>query len=712
MHACCLRSFLMGIALLANASTTAAAPLGTTFTYQGQLKKDGILIDGTAHLRFSLWDAAGSGSPPVGGSQIGASQLLANVGVTNGLFTVPLNAGGQFGASAFNGEARWLQIEVCADAGCGTLSILSPRQPLTAAPHALFAVSADRLDGLDSTAFVQSIPNPLTLSGTSAAHIIRGENASTTLASSGVFGLSTSTVGRTYGVFGQSDSTTGRGVFGSATAPSGFTYGGWFQTASTSGDGVVGQATASSGATYGVVGESFSTDGTGVFGFNNIATTGFTYGGRFECASTSCTGVSGTASAFSGETTGVYGQTYSPTGRGVYGDATFLSDADRGEPNVSAGPMGGAFGVYGSARAPTGVNYGVCGRSDSRSDNAGGVCGFATAETGTTYGGYFLSFSTSLDAAGVLGLGATGVHGRSEALEGYGVVGVSGGTSGRGVYGVVDAETGDTSGVHGRSLSPSGRGVYGEAVAASGQTRGVYGVSRSTGGWGVHGSATAGTGLAYGGLFDSSSTSGRGVFAQATAPTGGTYGGRFGSASTSGVGVSGVASAASGITYAVHGQCNSITGYDVYAGGAGIDYGSSSSIRWKSNVRNIDRSLEKVSRLRGVYFDWDAEHGGRHDLGMIAEEVGGVLPEIVGYEENGIDANAMDYSKLTPLLIEAVNEQQRRFEILRQEAECAFDEMRERESIKDRRIQELEARLATIEALLGRSADSNRGGTR
>ena len=40
---------------------------------------------------------------------------------------------------------------------------------------------------------------------------------------------------------------------------------------------------------------------------------------------------------------------------------------------------------------------------------------------------------------------------------------------------------------------------------------------------------------------------------------------------------------------------------------------------------------------------------------MIAEEVGAVLPEIVNYEENGIDAIGMDYSKMTPLLVEAVN---------------------------------------------------------
>lgn len=281
------------IALVAAAPSRGETPLSTAFTYQGQLKENGAPIDATAHLRFSLWDAQGNGSPPVGGSQIGASQLLANVAVANGLFTVPLNAGGQFGANAFNGEARWLQVEVCADAGCGTLTILAPRQPLTATPHALFALNAsaatmattaanatelngqpaafyqnasnvnsgtladsrlsgnvalldntqtftgaktfsappsftnagtpfsvssaalvtnlnaDRVDGLDSSAFLQSIPFPLTLSGWSATHIIRGENAAATNSVSGVFGLASAFSGITYGVYGKTNSAAG-----------------------------------------------------------------------------------------------------------------------------------------------------------------------------------------------------------------------------------------------------------------------------------------------------------------------------------------------------------------------------------------------------------------------------------------------------------------------------------------------------------------------
>ena len=114
-----------------------AAPLGRAFTYQGELSQSGAPVDGTVHLRFSLWDAPGAGDPPTGGTQIGASQVVANVAIAEGLFTALVNAGEEFGADAFDGEARWLQIEVCTDASCASTTVLGPRQALTAGPYSL-----------------------------------------------------------------------------------------------------------------------------------------------------------------------------------------------------------------------------------------------------------------------------------------------------------------------------------------------------------------------------------------------------------------------------------------------------------------------------------------------------------------------------------------------------------------------------------------------
>jgi len=110
---------------------SSAAPLGRSFTYQGVLSQSGTPIDGTVSLRFSLWDAAS------GGTQVGASQIAAGVVAVQGVFTAEVNAADEFGPQAFNGQARWLQIEVCSDAGCTSTTVLGPRQALTGAPYAL-----------------------------------------------------------------------------------------------------------------------------------------------------------------------------------------------------------------------------------------------------------------------------------------------------------------------------------------------------------------------------------------------------------------------------------------------------------------------------------------------------------------------------------------------------------------------------------------------
>ncbi len=95
---------------------------------------------------------------------------------------------------------------------------------------------------------------------------------------------------------------------------------------------------------------------------------------------------------------------------------------------------------------------------------------------------------------------------------------------------------------------------------------------------------------------------------------------------------------------------------------------------------------------------------------MIAEEVGKVLPEIVSYEANGVDASGMDYSKMTPLLVEAVN-------ALRAEKDAEIDALRAEKDAENRSLQdqnqELTHRLERLEALVERMASAgSEGGTR
>ena len=96
-----------------------------------------------------------------------------------------------------------------------------------------------------------------------------------------------------------------------------------------------------------------------------------------------------------------------------------------------------------------------------------------------------------------------------------------------------------------------------------------------------------------------------------------------------------------------------------------------SSRRWKTNIHPLEGALDKVMRLNGVNFDWIET--GKHDIGLIAEEVGQIVPEIVAYEENGVDAKSVDYARLTALLIEAVKEQQKTIEQLKSDIENLKD---------------------------------------
>jgi hypothetical protein len=82
---------------------------------------------------------------------------------------------------------------------------------------------------------------------------------------------------------------------------------------------------------------------------------------------------------------------------------------------------------------------------------------------------------------------------------------------------------------------------------------------------------------------------------------------------------------------------------------------SSSDIRLKENIETIDNALEKVSNLRGVYFDWkDKEKGENRKIGLIAQEVEEIFPEVVSVDQEGY--KSLNYDKLVGALVEAVKE--------------------------------------------------------
>jgi hypothetical protein len=119
-----LRYFFVLLALLAGVNQVAAQ--GTTaFTYQGQLRDYGTNANGAYTMIFRLYDAS------TNGNQIGAPITNSPV-LFNGLFSVNLD----FGAAAFNGNARWLDITVT---NGPTTETLWPRVQVLPSPYALFA---------------------------------------------------------------------------------------------------------------------------------------------------------------------------------------------------------------------------------------------------------------------------------------------------------------------------------------------------------------------------------------------------------------------------------------------------------------------------------------------------------------------------------------------------------------------------------------------
>jgi len=96
---------------------------------------------------------------------------------------------------------------------------------------------------------------------------------------------------------------------------------------------------------------------------------------------------------------------------------------------------------------------------------------------------------------------------------------------------------------------------------------------------------------------------------------------------------------------------------NIYASGDVVAYFSSDR-RLKNNILKIQSPLEKISKINGVTFNWNENQNtypvGKSDVGVIAQEVEEVLPELIETRDTGY--LAVKYEKLTPLLIEAIKE--------------------------------------------------------
>jgi hypothetical protein len=295
--------------LAAAGGAMAQSPATTAFTYQGRLTSGGVAQSVPFDFRFKLFDAASAGN------QLG-STLSVTLGVSGGLFTTSLDFGLQF-----DGSRRWLEIAV-RPSGNGNFTTLTPRQEITAAPHASGLV-------LPISATVNSPLPAISVVNTN------GDGIDPTGVDNGVSTFGTGQDGN--GLFAECDNGTDA-------------FGVWGR--SNSGLGVVGDGDVVGGSFRGNNGPGVQAFGTtGVEGTASVST-GF---GVHGIGGPGSIAVMGESSNGGINSFGLFGISTSPGGNGVRGEVTASGDAfgvwgvdNTNAPGNFAGWFDGSVNVTGN----------------------------------------------------------------------------------------------------------------------------------------------------------------------------------------------------------------------------------------------------------------------------------------------------------------------------------------------------------------------------
>ena len=241
-------------------------------------------------------------------------------------------------------------------------------------------------------------------------------------------------------------------------------------------------------------------------------------------------------------------------------------------------------------------------------------------------------------------------------------------TAGNGARACVCNAPGGTGGSVGITAGDGGNGFVNGGIGGPLQfASGIGGTiaSGATGGLGASIQLTPGTGAKWG---SGVSHGGNGGSITLQPGAGGT-----GTASTGSVGK--VVLAPNGGNVGI-GMKNPTATFELAVGGTTLadQWTTRSSRRFKTNIQPLVGALAKVLQLQGVSYDRKTD--GQHEIGVVAEDVAQVVPEVVSRDPSTHEVQGVDYSKMSSLLIEAIKSQQAEI----QQLKVLIDQLRSKPS--------------------------------